>query len=171
MSELTGNTSQAEAIKVTIEAMLAEMVNTSIPGIVEKYDHTTAKATVTPAVKKVFLDGTVLEPKPIENVNVQFPRGGDYIHHFPINKGDYVLLVFCQRSIDNWKTGGGIKVPGARRKFSSSDAIAIPGVFPFSEPTGVSNNTDIVFKTGNGSIVIEQSGRVNINDGNLTIEP
>ena len=55
---------------------------------------------------------------------------------FPVSEGDQCLLIFSQRSIDNWHKLGGIQDPVEDkypRAHSLSDAIAILGLIPKSE--------------------------------------
>ena len=66
----------------------------------------------------------------IYNVPVLFPRSRKAAVTFPLEKGDTVLLVFAERSLDEWIEKGGNKVsPEDPRRHDMSDAIAIPGCF------------------------------------------
>src|SRR5690606_33082216 len=53
---------------------------------------------------------------------------------FPVDAGDEVLLIFSESALDAWLTYGGEVDPVDDRRFSLSDAIAIPGLRNFSNP-------------------------------------
>lgn len=150
-------------------------MHTALPGIVKSYDPATNKATIQPALNKAYESGPM--PMPIiENVPIMFQSGVDFSINFPINEGDYVLLIFCERSIDLWKSVGGQVTPDDPRKFALSDAIAIPGLMPFTADFSGNNGTDfsITFAGStirikpDGAVVIETASTVAI--GNQTIE-
>ena len=100
----------AEVLRAAVFQGLAD-THTAMPGRVEKYDSQRQKADVKPLLKRtvVNLDGTELseELPVIPDVPVVFPRAGGFFISLPIKKGDFVLLVFCERSIDNYTAGQG----------------------------------------------------------------
>tara|TARA_Y100000593_G_scaffold83086_1_gene156429 strand:+ start:1991 stop:2623 length:633 start_codon:yes stop_codon:yes gene_type:complete len=51
---------------------------------------------------------------------------------YPLSRGDYVVLLFNQESLDEWVTYGGDHDPHDIRVFDLSDAIAVPGIVPLS---------------------------------------
>lgn len=134
-------------------------IHTAMPGIVEAYDPATNKATIQPALNKAYETGPV--PMPImENVPVMFQSGSNFSINFPINVGDYVLLVFCERSIDLWKSVGGQVTPDDPRKFHLSDAVAIPGLMPFTGDFSKNNGTDFIISFAGSTIRIKSDGSV-----------
>lgn len=138
--------------------------HTAMPGIITSYNASTNKATIQPALNKAFLSGE--KPLPIlENVPIMFPGGSGFNVTFPVNAGDYVLLIFCERSIDLWKSVGGQVTPDDPRKFHLSDAIAIPGLQDFRGDFSDRNNTDFTISFGGSTIRIEPSGAVIIETG------
>ena len=58
--------------------------------------------------------------------------GGAYID-MPIKKGDYCLILFNDRNIDNWWSTENVKEPQDRRKHNLSDGIALVGIMPDSK--------------------------------------
>jgi hypothetical protein len=62
----------------------------------------------------------------VNEVPVLMPQGGGFQVKVPIAKGDVVLLVFSDRSLDIWKSKGGEVDPVDFRQHDVSDAIAIP---------------------------------------------
>jgi len=188
MSDIEGTPSFHEALKTVFNSFLGEEINTCLPGIVDSYDNTKQKATITPAISKKFLDGEVLSYKPIENVPVLFPGSTSTSITYPIVKGDIVLLIFSQRAMENFLDKGEIVEPGDRRKFDITDAIAIPGFMTFNKDSKSTNNEDLeIYHEGafiaikkNKDIALQndncilimnnQSGQLDINNGNLTVE-
>lgn len=55
--------------------------------------------------------------------------GGSYLD-FPIAVGDYCLILFCDRNIDNWWDTANVAVPADIRKHSIADGIALVGINP-----------------------------------------
>lgn len=151
-------------------------IHTSLPGAIIDYDYTTQKASVQPLLNKVWADGTFTPMPILNNVPVIFPRAGGASLTFPVVKGDTCLLLFIERSTDLWKSVGGQVNPDDPRKFSLSDAVAVMGLFPFSEQSEAINNEDVLLTYKNSSITIKQSGDIVINTagkvaiGNSTVE-
>jgi hypothetical protein len=137
-------------------------VHTALPGIIISYDNTKQKATIQPALKKSYTDGTTQEMPILNNVPVIFPRAGGASLTFPVLQGDTCLLLFIERSTDLWKSTGGIVAPNDPRKFDLSDAVAFMGLMPFSENSFSENNEDVLLTYKNSSIRIKASGDIQI---------
>lgn len=153
-------TSPTDIINNAIQANL-NIVHTALPGIIKSYDPTTNKATVQPALNRNYLSGEMALPV-LQNVPVMFPGGSNFNITFPINEGDYVLLLFSERSIDLWKSVGGQVTPKDPRKFDLSDAIAIPGLQPFNGDFSNRNNDDFTINFGGSTISIGPDGGIQI---------
>ena len=109
-----------------IESKLLNL-HTALPGIVESFDADKQLAKVSPAITRVLINGETLEISPIIEVPVVFSSGGGFSITTPVSSGDDCLLIFCERSIDNWKYFGGVKRPHDGRMHNYTDAIAIVG--------------------------------------------
>jgi len=129
----TRTPTMAELLQAAVDQGLAS-THVALPGVVTKYNAATQRADVKPTVKLPFVndDGSegvdVLPVLP--EVPVLWPRAGGYFIHLPLAAGDTVLLLVCERSIDEWGLSSG-KVdvdPKDLRKHDLSDAIAIPGL-------------------------------------------
>ena len=118
-----------EAIFLAIWGEIAGKMHTAIPAKVSKYDPSGPSIEAQPVVKKVAQDGTVLEMPVIVSVPVMFPRTNRFHLSFPIDVGDTVLLIFSERGISEFLQSGKDEIPQDVRKFSMTDAIAIPGLF------------------------------------------
>lgn len=153
-------TTPTDIIKNAIWSVLNN-VHTSMPGIVKAYDPSTNKATIQPALNKNFQSGPMEMPL-IENVPIMFQAGSNFAINFPINLGDYVLLIFSERSIDLWKAVGGQVTPDDYRKFHLSDAIAIPGLMPFTGDFSKNNGEDFIISFAGSEIRIKPNGDIQI---------
>lgn len=150
----------ASNIKQGIESRLKEL-HTSMPGIVESFDAENQLVTVQPAIRRIFItrdgDKEILVPSDLPiliNVPVIFPRGGGFSLTFPVKKGDECLLTFCERSIDNWHETGKIKVPGAKRFHSLSDATAFVGISSLPNKIPNYDETNVQIKKDDGTVYI-----------------
>jgi hypothetical protein len=148
-------------------AWMMQNVHTSIPGIVEKYDAATCKADISPAIRKRW-DGQQIDMPVITGVPVVWPRTSKGAITFPLEKGDGVLLVFSERSIDNWVGKGGKADQTIPRMFDLSDAIAIPGLYSFNQKIDSPNTSDLQIKFGQGKITISSSGAIEISGSGIT---
>lgn len=111
----------------------ASTLSTAIPAKILHYNPKTQNAVVKPLIKSLLKDGRLIEYPVLEDVPVMFPCTRASMITFPVNVDDNVLLVFSQRSIDNWldtKNNEPIN-PEDFRRHDFSDAIAILGVYSF----------------------------------------
>ena len=154
-----------DAILAAVDGRLGNL-HACLPGRVEKYDYKTQKADVKPLVKRPYADGA--KPLPvISSVPVVWPRGGDASLTFPLGKGDGVLLVFAERSIETWLAAskGTDADPGEPRRFDLSDAIAIPGLNPFTVPGLAEDADSALFKYKDFKVKISKDGKIAIGSG------
>jgi hypothetical protein len=124
-----------ELVRNHIDRRLGD-VHTSVPGVVQSYDADKQTASVQVAIKRKSASGESLTVPIIRKVPVVFPRSGKFSIHFPLEKGDRVVLLFSERSLDNWKAAGNEVAEPAdvARFFDYSDAVAMPGLYPDLEP-------------------------------------
>lgn len=166
----------AEIIGNVVDSRI-NSIHTANIGIIQSYDPSTNRATIQPALNVKYLTQSDPIPLPvIENVPIIFPWSSSFSITFPVNPGDYCLLVFIERSIDLWKAVGGQVTPDDPRKYNLSDCVAIPGLLPFNAniPENAGNNFSIIFAgsqiriDANGNVIIKTGNRVGI--GNSTTE-
>lgn len=156
------------SLRRAVEAV-TNQIHTALPGRIESYDHEKQKADVKPLLKRVYKDGEVLDVPVVPSVPVVFPRGNSSSLTFPLKKGDGVLLVFAERSLDKWLSEGGIVAPDDPRKFDLTDAVAIPGLYPFNVPGLAANNEDVILIHGENFITIKSSGEIEISGANKIV--
>jgi len=152
-------------LKTIFRELLAE-VNTSFVGIIVSFDGKN-RVSIQPAIKFKPTGGEE-QPLPIlEDVPLIFPGGSTMKMTWTPLAGDAVIVICAQRAIDNWKTSGGLVSPGNLRRFSASDAVAIPGLESFATAVPVGTNPKIEALTG-GVIEFTPTGSVTIN-GHLEV--
>lgn len=153
--------------------------NTAIPAYVTKYNSATQTVDVQVPFLDIYeIDGQSTQqehPWPeLPDVPIVFPRGGGWSITWPLSKGDNVLLVFAQRSIDDWwATNGQSKIsPVDLRRQDISDAFAIPG--PPTDKTKLKADhvsaTDLIIRHSDGTeLQIGKAGTVSITGSRLNI--
>lgn len=123
----------SEMIADAIESALLD-VHVALPGRVQSYDVATQTARVELGVHRRLETDTgepVAETLPVlENVPVQFPRVAGGFLSFPITAGDPGLVVFCEASIDQWRSKGTPSDPGDVRRHSLTGGVFVPGLAP-----------------------------------------
>jgi hypothetical protein len=112
----------------TIEYHLTDF-HTAMAGVVEKYNPKTRRADIQPSLKRKMPGGKFMDFPVIPDVPVRYSGSMEFTIHFPLKKGDEVLLLFTERATDKWKTSGGkgIEEPDPRR-FDLQDCVAVPGL-------------------------------------------
>ncbi|WP_419957209.1 Gp138 family membrane-puncturing spike protein [Psychrobacillus psychrotolerans] len=111
---------------------LLTSVNTSMPCEVLAYNESTRTAKIQPLFKVKDKGYDPISLPPIESVPVLKQKykvnGGPVQEYVPVlDRGDTVLVVFCQRAIDDAQNGQNV-FPGISRMFSIQDAVIV-GVF------------------------------------------
>jgi len=147
-----------ELLELTARSWIGE-VHTALPGKIVEYYPETQKADVKPLIKRriVHEDGSeLLEEIPIiPDVPVQFMRGGGFFLTLPLVPGDLVCLHFMERSIDNYLSGEGEDTdPDEFRTHDLSDAVAVPGFYPFKRPIKDIDSANLVLGLDDGGIQI-----------------
>lgn len=154
-----------EVLEQAVDDALVD-VHTCMPAIVESFNASTQTVNVRPALKRKYDDGTVSERPLILDVPVIFPKGGLFSITFPIKKGDDVLLLFSERSLERWKVESGVVDPKDSRKFHLSDAFCLPTggrdikVIAGADATKVRlvNGAAEIELNENGEIIVKSTG-------------
>jgi len=124
----------ADLLKTALVRRMEEL-NCVKVGEVTEYDETERRASVQPLVSRPLADGTWQALPVVVNVPVVFVGGGGGALTFPIEPGDLVLLLFSDRSLDEWLSKGGQAEPRDPRTHDLSDGLAIPGLASFADVT------------------------------------
>lgn len=160
-----GVTPSGEAVFSEAQKAGQQDLRVAMPGQVIDYDYTKQSATIQPLFQRKYKDGSLKEMPQIYNVPVACPRAGAAFVHMPVKKGDYVLLVFADRSMDKWLSNGGNVDPADTRLHHIADAIAYPGLYPFSDPAAVTNADDIVIRNGNTIMHVKANNHLQVING------
>lgn len=158
------NGTLAEAFNNFREAMFTEM-RVALPGVVVSYDSTLRQAEVLPLIMRRSVDAASPVPLPnLPNVPVMHPQTAKGALLLPIGPGDPVMLIFSDRSLDQWKASDGAAPTEAeeKRKHEISDLWAIPGGWP--------NAKSFTPATGAENLLVQVSNGTKIYIGNSTNE-
>ncbi len=123
--------------QLLVSAMDSQLNNlhTAMPCRVASYDAATQTANLQPQIKNPVKteDGEVrYEELPIlPNVPVAFPRGGNgFYMTFPLTAGDFGMVIFSERSIDEWRSTGTSAEPLNDTKHPLQGAVFFPMGYP-----------------------------------------
>ncbi|MEL6180958.1 MAG: Gp138 family membrane-puncturing spike protein [Myxococcota bacterium] len=140
----------ATVLEMFVQAGVNKMF-IALPAVVTQYDPAEQCCSAKPTIKGQ-LGGKWYSLPVLPNIPVLWPQGGGMALTFPLKPGDYVLLVFCDRSIDEWMQFGGTDVqPQSPQRFDINDPIAIAGINPFNSALKSANATDMVLGEDEGS--------------------
>lgn len=133
-------------------------LHTAMPCRVEAFDPTGPTVDVQPMIKNVLRDpdGTerVASYPLIRNVPVQYSRSKKFIGSaFPLEKGDFVQVLFNERSIDQFYEQGKEVHPVDLEKHGFSGAVAYPGMAPKSQPIQEDISEDLVVGVDGGAVL------------------
>ena len=162
-----------DILREVLESRVGE-IHTAIPGRVETYYSADQTADVQPLIKAVHIneDGDPqAESYPIlQRVPVIHPRGGGFFVHFPIAKGDFVMLVFQEAAIDQWRAKGGREShPSDLRKHALGNAVAYPGLYPTSKKLASAHATNLVIGSESGpEIHVQPGGQIRLGSAGET---
>ena len=140
-------------------------LNVSLPARVEAYDVDEQRASVLPLLKRSLTTGETFTLPTITNVPVQWPsaNSGTAFLHLPLKEGDLGLVLFTDRSIDEYLSGSGQPVlPEEKRFHSLSDAVFVPGVLPFSQAISTADSDNVILRNGNMKVILQPEGRISI---------
>lgn len=159
----------AEVLRNAIEDRLFDL-QTALPGIIVSYNPANQRAVVKVGVKRKYPDGTLTEYPVLEDVPVQFPKGGSFSFTWPVKADDECFLVFSARSIEVWKRDGGVQTPIDGRKFHLSDAIALIGVSSLSKKIAGAASDKARIVNGTTSVELAEDGKTTVKSGGATME-
>lgn len=155
----------SDTIRAIVDTVLMDMYF-GMPAKVKSYDPATQYATVEIQLFQKIAGELVPYP-PIPNVPVNHPRSSDgSAHiHFPVKVGDDVTLMFSSRSLDNWKSSGGMSDPDDPRKNHLSDCFAVLGGSSKADAFDVEDPDAIEIVNGDSKIQVFEDGTFAIKNG------
>lgn len=150
-----------ELLNVIIANKLADM-QVCMPAKITAYDFKTRKASVQPSLNQKYNDGEVVELPQIHNVPVIHPAAGGASITLPVNINDPVLLVFSQKSLEEWLQNGQQVTPDDPRQNDLTDAVAHLGLQPFNVESPVESADDLMIDYDGSQIIMHPAGVVDI---------
>ena len=160
------NPSLHETMRASIERVLIGMYF-CLPAKIVSYDPETQYADLQIQLLLQLSDDSTAPFPVLPNVPVKHlrARGGAAFIHMPLEAGDDMLLVFSQRSLDNWKTQGGMTNPDDNRKFDLTDAFALIGGSAIPDAFTPQTTDAIEIVNGEAAIQIFPDGHFKITNG------
>ena len=160
--------------RAQIDSALAD-VHTCCPGIIDSFDAATLTATVQPALRKLLFPdnatGLWIDLPLLVDVPVVVMSGGGFALTFPIAKGDECLLLFAERSFDNWHDTGDVSEQAHGRLHSLSDAFAIVGVRSKAHLITPYNNQAVELRSEDQQTVVSLApGQITLTAATVRIE-
>lgn len=150
-----------ELLNIIIANKIADM-QICMPAKILEYDYTTQKAKVQPALNQKYNNGEVINFPVICNVPVMQPSSGGASITFPVKKNDNVLLVFSQRSLEEWLSNGEQVTPDDPRQNDLTDAIALLGLNPFNKISPAENNEDLLVKYEGSEVKLKPLSEIDV---------
>lgn len=161
-----------EPIEATLERAIIDQLrdlHTALPGYIDAYDPENKTATVVIPYSELFetdgVNDANVDYAPIPDVPVLFPRGNGWSITWPLAQGDPVLVIFAERSIDEWCASDGktLITPAITEMHSDADCIAIPGLFPSKNSRGMADGRNLLISHTSGGVVkIEPNGTMHV---------
>jgi hypothetical protein len=156
---MSDDVSEAEVIQAAIDSRWLDLHKAG-PARVESYNAQASTVVVTPVLWRQIPtdDGDyVAEELPqIPDVRIAWPLAGGFGVTLPIQKGDFVLVLFCDAPLGAWRQSGQPGDPGDPERHGLSGAVAIPGVFPDRQVIADASSSNMVIgKRGTPAAQIE----------------
>lgn len=108
-------------------------IHTALPAKVLKFNAGDNTVQVELMINELKRDGASVVLPPLDDVPVQFFRGGDFVITTPIKAGDHGLCVFAERCIDGWFASASKNEPLDFRLHDYSDGFFLTGFSPRPE--------------------------------------
>jgi len=107
-------------------------------GTIEAFDLVTCTAKVSVNAKKKLDNGSVYDYPLLTDCPVFVLTAGDAFVNMPPESGDTCIILFNDRSIDNWFLSGEKTEPNSQRMHSLSDGMVLVGIRSLSDPPSFS---------------------------------
>ena len=118
----------ASMVNSLISANQQEL-NTFMPAKILEYYPNKQTADVQLVLQRTLIDPPSTINRPVlYDAPVMFPRSKTQCIHIPLEKGDNVGVIFCQRSLEDWKQVGDITKVNDIRLHDVSDGVVIAGL-------------------------------------------
>lgn len=139
-------------------------IHTCLPGTILSFDASTCLASVKSTLKKYTADDRVLEYPVIDGVPVFMPHAGAAQITYPVKAGDSCLIVFSERSIDEW-LGVGSDDNHDPRQYDLTDGFCFVGMMPSQSISA--ENVEVI--NGGTKISLTPGNTINV-VGNINVQ-
>ena len=139
-------------------------IHTACPATIVSFDAGTCIASVKPEMLYYKTDGTTLEYPITIGVPVFMPRAGAAQITYPVKEGDSCLLVFSERSLDEWLGKGSVDNHDPRR-YDLTDAFCFVGMYPTQSISA--DNVEVI--NGSTKISLTPGNTINV-VGNINVQ-
>lgn len=166
MSDTTEQVTLYEAIQAAIDSRHIDL-HVGMPCLVEAYHADKQTVDVLPQLNRALPDfqgNYIYETLPkLADVPVVFPSGGGFMCTFPLQKGDFVMVVFSERSIGAWRSIGSQGDPGDLGMHTLDGAVAFPCVNPDGKLFSDASDSNMVMgKDGSDAQVVITDTEVHV---------
>lgn len=152
----------------TIDDGHQAQIHTAMPGHIVAFNANAMTATVQLGIKGIRTkkDGTreQVTISQLQDVPVLFHGGGGHTLTLPISPDDECLVVFAERSIDNWWQQGGVQDSTDWRMHDINDGFAIvglrstPNVLGAGGTAPITNTSTVQLRSNDGKTVVQVDG-------------
>lgn len=142
-----------------------QQLRVGMPGYIVTYDYKVQQASIQPAFKNEYSDGTVQNLPILYNVPILWPSGPNWYIHGPLPANSPVTIYFSDKALDSWKQNGAIQAPSDSRTHHITDAWAVPGLRPFGNPVPASNADDLLITVNNLQFRLKPNGHIQLFTG------
>lgn len=169
INKFQGGKIMKEGLTTIIQSAIRETLSNTHTSSVAKITKITGSTISVKLVFKRVINNVEIELPEFSEVPIFTLQGGSNYRIMPLSIGDYVLLIFSERCIDDWYYGADNKKPRENRMHDYSDAIAIVGLNNVKNainiPTGFEEVKGNIEHTGNN----KQTGNYDLTGNNTTL--
>jgi hypothetical protein len=140
------------------------MLHTAFPAKVLAYDVAAQTLDVQPVVMRELATDDAETPLTFEalpkmlSVPIMWPRGGGYALTFPLEPGDWVLVVCAEQSIQRWRQNAEAPTePGLHDPHGLNGCVALPGWFPDAQKLHGVSSSGVVLGKASSAVYVEQA--------------
>lgn len=151
---------------------LSLALRVALPCRVVSFDADRQTVSAQPEIAQLLSDESTEDYPVLLDVPVFVQRGGKYVATMPIAEGDPCLVIFGDRCIDAWFSGGSGAAPADFRMHDLSDGFAIVGFSPIPQAVKGynANSAEMRSLDGTQTVKLDPDGTItNANPAGSTV--
>ena len=157
------NENNGELLKRTMRKVY-ETMRVAMPAVIESYDATKSLATVKITIPHVRDDEEVLDVPIISAVPVMWLSTLTTRITFPLQRGDWGLLIHCDGDIGKWALDMDASTPQSKRRHAWTDAVFLPQMHGLQ----ASSLEGLELKYGANTVTLSEAG-VTVTSQNINL--